>query len=202
MGTSPRDNLHSNTLATDMGETQPNIQMKGWETPNILTQGGLFHCLTTQANTDAGRPPPQHTDVDQAMGSLGTRKQTVPTMAIPPTIPYQRTPRRMAPHHTNTKGTAHGIPRQLHTTDTGTTVQRQTEEYHARQRMALTDSYMVTLPITDPNNSTHSTITKDNGIRPDDTSLAQQSPTLWPPSQDTHQRQHATARLAIPPEMG
>ena len=58
----PYDRLH-NPIAADL---QPNIQMKGWETPNILIEGGLFHCLTTQANTDAGRPPPQHTDVDQA----------------------------------------------------------------------------------------------------------------------------------------
>ena len=58
----PYTKLH-NPIAADL---QPNIQMKGWETPNILTQGGLFHCLTTQAITDTGRPPPQHTDVDQA----------------------------------------------------------------------------------------------------------------------------------------
>ena len=58
----PYDRLH-NPIAADL---QPNIHVKGWETPNILAQGGLFHCLTTQANTDEGRPPPQHTDVDQA----------------------------------------------------------------------------------------------------------------------------------------
>ena len=58
----PYTKLH-NPIAADL---QPNIQMKGWETPNILTQGGLFHCLTTQAINDTGRPPPQHTDVDQA----------------------------------------------------------------------------------------------------------------------------------------
>ena len=51
----PYSKLH-NPIAADL---QPN-------TPNILTQGGLFHCLTTQATTDTGRPPPQHTDVDQA----------------------------------------------------------------------------------------------------------------------------------------
>ena len=57
----PYTKLH-NPIAADL---QPNIQTKGWETPNILTQGGLFHCLTTQAINDTGRPPPQHTDVDQ-----------------------------------------------------------------------------------------------------------------------------------------
>ena len=45
---------------------QPSIHIKDWETPNILTQGGIFHCLTTQAPTDDGRPPPQHANVDQA----------------------------------------------------------------------------------------------------------------------------------------
>ena len=32
--------------------------------------------------------------------------------------------------------------------------------------------------------------------------MAQQSPTLWTPTQDALQRQHATTRLAIPPKMG
>ena len=31
-----------------------------------LCQQQLFHCLTTQAPTDLGRPPPQHTNVDTA----------------------------------------------------------------------------------------------------------------------------------------
>ena len=112
----PYTRLH-NPIAADL---QPNIQMKGWETPNILTQGGLFHCLTTQANTDTGRPPPQHTDVDQATWARWT--QTISTMAIPPTISHQRTPSRLATHHTATRGTAHGIPRQLHTTNSRTTL--------------------------------------------------------------------------------
>ena len=45
---------------------QPSIHIKEWETPNILSQGGIFHCLTTQAPTEDGRPPPQHANVDQA----------------------------------------------------------------------------------------------------------------------------------------
>ena len=58
----PYSRLH-NPIAADL---QPKIHVKGWETPKILSQGGLFHCLTTQATTEAGRPAPQHTDVDQA----------------------------------------------------------------------------------------------------------------------------------------
>ena len=56
------EQLH-NPVAPDL---QPSVHIKGWETPNILTQGGIFHCLTTQAPTDNGRPPPQHSNVDQA----------------------------------------------------------------------------------------------------------------------------------------
>ena len=58
------DQLH-NPLAP---LTQPSIHIKDWETPAILCQQQLFHfhCLTTQAPTDLGRPPPQHTNVDQA----------------------------------------------------------------------------------------------------------------------------------------
>ena len=57
----PYSKLH-NPIAADL---QPKIHVKGWETPNILSQD-LFHCLTTQATTEDGRPAPQHTDVDQA----------------------------------------------------------------------------------------------------------------------------------------
>ena len=45
---------------------QPSIHIKNWETPAILCQQQLFHCLTTQAPTDLGRPPPQHTNADAA----------------------------------------------------------------------------------------------------------------------------------------
>ena len=152
----PYDRLH-NPIAADL---QPNIRVKGWEIPNVLAQGGLFHCLTTQANTDEGRPPPQHTDVDQATWE------------------------------------------QLHTTHTGSTFQRQAEEHHARQRMAFANSHMVTLSIIDPSNGTHPTVTKHISIRPNDTSLAEQPITLWPSTQNAHQREHAPVRLAIPSTMG
>ena len=56
------DQLH-NPLAPLI---QPSIHVKDWETPAILCQQQLFHCLTTQAPTDLGRPPPQHTNADQA----------------------------------------------------------------------------------------------------------------------------------------
>ena len=45
---------------------QPSLHIKNFETPAILCQQQLFHCLTTQAPTDLGRPPPQHTNVDAA----------------------------------------------------------------------------------------------------------------------------------------
>ena len=45
---------------------QPSIHVKNWETPAILCQRQLFHCLTTQAPTDLGRPPPQHAKADDA----------------------------------------------------------------------------------------------------------------------------------------
>ena len=136
------------------------------------------------------------------MGPLGTGTETIPTMAIPPTIPHQRTPSRLATHHTATTRTTHGISRQLHTTDTRTTLWWQTEEYHAWERLASTDSYLATLLTTDPDNSTHPTNTNDDGIGSDDSSVAQQSPTLWTPTQDALQRQHATTWLAISPKMG
>ena len=56
------DRLH-NPLATLI---QPSVHVKDWETPAILCQQQLFHCLTTQAPTDLGRPPPQHTRADDS----------------------------------------------------------------------------------------------------------------------------------------
>ena len=195
----PYSKLH-NPIAADL---QPNIQMKGWETPNILTQGGLFHCLTTQAITDTGETTSTaYRRGSGHMGPLGTGTETIPTTAIPPTISHQRTPSRLATHHTATTGTTHGIARQLHTTNTRTTLWWQTEEYHAWERLASTDSYLATLLTTDPDNSTHPASTKDDGTGSDDSSVAQQSPTLWTPTQDALQRQHATTRLAISPKMG
>ena len=56
------DRLH-NPLAALL---QPSVHVKDWETPAILCQQQLFHCLTTQAPTDLGRPPPQHTRADES----------------------------------------------------------------------------------------------------------------------------------------
>ena len=56
------DKLH-NPIATLM---QPPVHVKDWETPAILCQQQLFHCLTTQAPTDLGRPPPQHAKADNS----------------------------------------------------------------------------------------------------------------------------------------
>ena len=43
---------------------QPTFHTKDWETPTILQDGQPFHCLTTQAPTDQGRPPPKSSHVD------------------------------------------------------------------------------------------------------------------------------------------
>ena len=56
------DKLH-NPLAPLI---QPPVHVKDWETPAILCQQQLFHCLTTQAPTDLGRPPPQHAKADNS----------------------------------------------------------------------------------------------------------------------------------------
>ena len=45
---------------------QPSIHVKDWETPAVLCNKQLFHCLTTQAPTDLGRPPPAHAHADEA----------------------------------------------------------------------------------------------------------------------------------------
>ena len=54
--------LH-NPIATMI---QPSIHVKDWETPAVLCNKQLFHCLTTQAPTDLGRPPPAHAHADEA----------------------------------------------------------------------------------------------------------------------------------------
>ena len=54
--------LH-NPIATMI---QPSIHVKDWETPAVLCNKQLFHCLTTQAPTDLGRPPPAHAQADEA----------------------------------------------------------------------------------------------------------------------------------------
>ena len=43
---------------------QPAFHTKDWETPTVLQEGQPFHCLTTQAPTDQGRPPPKSSHVD------------------------------------------------------------------------------------------------------------------------------------------
>ena len=45
---------------------QPSVHVKDWETPAVLCNKHLFHCLTTQAPTDLGRPPPAHAQADDA----------------------------------------------------------------------------------------------------------------------------------------
>ena len=45
-------------------QLQPDVQVKDWETPTVLQHNQLFHCLTTQASSDEGRPPPRSSHVD------------------------------------------------------------------------------------------------------------------------------------------
>ena len=45
-------------------QLQPDVQVKDWETPTVLQHNQLFHCLTTQASSDDGRPPPRSSHVD------------------------------------------------------------------------------------------------------------------------------------------
>ena len=45
-------------------QLQPDVQIKDWETPTVLQHNQLFHCLTTQASSDDGRPPPRSSHVD------------------------------------------------------------------------------------------------------------------------------------------
>ena len=40
---------------------QPTLDTKHFTAPAILQKGGLFHCLTTPAPDESGRPAPQHT---------------------------------------------------------------------------------------------------------------------------------------------
>ena len=56
------DQLH-NPIATLI---QPPVHIKERKTPAILCQHQLFHCLTTQAPTDLGRPPPKHVQADES----------------------------------------------------------------------------------------------------------------------------------------
>ena len=45
-------------------QLQPDVQVRDWEPPTVLQQNQLFHCLTTQASSDDGRPPPRSSHVD------------------------------------------------------------------------------------------------------------------------------------------
>ena len=45
---------------------QPSVHVKACKTPAVLCNKHLFHCLTTQAPTDLGRPPPAHAQADDA----------------------------------------------------------------------------------------------------------------------------------------
>ncbi len=56
---------------------QPTVHTKGWETP-VLQDGQTFHCLTTQAPTDRGRPPPKY------LPQYLTRHQDGPWQPITP----------------------------------------------------------------------------------------------------------------------
>jgi len=51
----------TNPIATQL---QPDIQVRDRETPTVLQQNQLFHCLTTQASSNDGRPPPRSANVD------------------------------------------------------------------------------------------------------------------------------------------
>ena len=51
----------SNPIAAQL---QPDVQVKDWETPTVLQHNQVFHCLTTQASSDDGRPPPRSSHVD------------------------------------------------------------------------------------------------------------------------------------------
>ena len=114
----PYTKLH-NPIAADL---QPNIQMKGWDTQHPYSGRPLPlpHHSSHQRHRETASTA--HRRRSGHMGPLGTGTETIPTMAIPPTIPHQRTPSRLATHHTATTRTTHGISRQLHTTDTRTTL--------------------------------------------------------------------------------
>ena len=118
MGTSSRDDLISNTLATDVDRT-PSIH-RDTQHPYSGRPLPLPHHSSHQRHRETASTA--YRRGSGHMGPLGTGTETIPTMAIPPTIPHQRTPSRLATHHTATTRTTHGISRQLHTTDTRTTL--------------------------------------------------------------------------------
>ena len=92
---------------------QPTIHVKDWETPAVLCQQQLFHCLTTQAPTDLGRPPPQHSNVDTATWDRWqTDNRQFPPWQYQPQYPmHPTTPTRLATNYTTSTRTDHGITR-------------------------------------------------------------------------------------------
>lgn len=160
--------LH-NPISPDL---QPSILIKGWETPNILTQGGLFHCLTTQAPTDPGRPPPPQSNVDQATWDLWEYNKQFP--------PWQYKPQCLTRHNDGEWTTITPIQRerlmatgQLHT-ERNTRHTRQTKEHHVGERLASPHRRVADVFSTTLSDSNDPNITQDLRHRPDDKSLAQQ----------------------------
>ncbi len=88
------DQIH-NPIATLI---QPSVHIKDWETPAILCQRQLFHCLTTQAPYGPRTTTPETRPSRRIhVGSLATRQPTVSTLAVPAPVPYQTTPRAITP---------------------------------------------------------------------------------------------------------
>ena len=96
-------------------------------------------------NTSTNRPRQTTTTTHSCrrihLGPVATRQSTVPTMAIPATIPNQTTWRRLATHYTTTARTNHGTTRSLHIHHRSTPINTQ-QKHHARQRLALSFSFV------------------------------------------------------------
>ena len=137
--------LH-NPMATMI---QPSIHVKDWETPAILCNRQLFHCLTTQAPTDLGRPPPAHAHADDATWERWQQdnRQFPPWQYQPqfltrphegewqPITPLQRE-RLMA------------LARQLHQDHRPTPIHSHTQ-HHVGQRLAFPISSLAINPLSD-----------------------------------------------------
>ena len=80
----------NNPIASQL---QPDIHIKDWETPTVIQNNQLFHCLTTQAESDDGRPPPRSTNVDNETWTRWEQHHR----QFPP---WQYRPEYLTKHHT------------------------------------------------------------------------------------------------------
>ena len=138
--------LH-NPIATTI---QPSIHVKDWETPAVLCNKQLFHCLTTQAPTDLGRPPPAHAQADEATWERWQQdnRQFPPWQYQPQflTRPHEGD-WQLANHPITTRAT-HGSTRQLHQ-DYRPTPIHSDKEHHVGQRLAFSISTLAPHTTTD-----------------------------------------------------